>query len=129
MHRQNAAEKAIQTWKNHFLAGLESLPKDFPIIHWCRLMPQANITLNLLRPCRQNTALSAYAAIHGSYAFEATPMAPPGTKAYIHIKLHKRVSWGFKAEDAWYVGPAMEHFRCYKVVMKQSTTQRISDTV
>eukprot|EP00957_Ditylum_brightwellii_P139093 10601766-Ditylum_brightwellii.AAC.1 len=33
MHRQNAAEKAIQTWKNHFLAGLASLPKDFPIIH------------------------------------------------------------------------------------------------
>lgn len=111
MHRQNAAEKAIQTWKNHFLAGLASLPKDFPIIHWCRLIPQANITLNLLRPCRQNTALSAHAAIHGSYAFEATPMAPPGTKAYIHIKPHKRASWGFKAEDAWYVGPAMEHYR------------------
>eukprot|EP00957_Ditylum_brightwellii_P030340 2297603-Ditylum_brightwellii.AAC.1 len=56
-------------------------------------------------------------------------MALPGTKAYIHIKPHKRVSWGFKAEDAWYVGLAMEHYRCYKVVMKQSTAQRISDTV
>ena len=92
MHCQNAAEKAIQTWKNHFLAGLASLPKDFPIIHWCCLIPQANITLNFLQPCRQNTALSAHAAIHGSYAFEVTPMAPPGTKAYIHIKPNKRTS-------------------------------------
>eukprot|EP00957_Ditylum_brightwellii_P105401 8035240-Ditylum_brightwellii.AAC.1 len=110
MHHQNAAEKAIQTWKNHFLAGLASLPMDFPIIHWCRLIPQEIITLNLLRPCRQNTVLSAHAAIHGSYAFKATLMAHPGTKVYIHIKPHKRASWGFKAEDAWYVGPAMEHF-------------------
>eukprot|EP00957_Ditylum_brightwellii_P015819 1191447-Ditylum_brightwellii.AAC.1 len=110
MHRQNAAEKAIQTWKNHFLTGLASLPKDFLIIHWCCLIPQANITLNLLRPCCQNTPLSAHAAIHGSYAFEATPMAPSGIKAYIHIIPHKRASWGFKAEDALYVGPAVEHF-------------------
>jgi hypothetical protein len=93
------------------------------------LIPQANITLNLLRPCRQNPALSAHAAIHGSYAFEVTPMAPPGTKAFIHIKPHKRASWGFHAEDAWYVGPAMKHFRCYTVVMKNTTAQRISDTV
>eukprot|EP00957_Ditylum_brightwellii_P136139 10382589-Ditylum_brightwellii.AAC.1 len=100
MHHQNAAEKAIQMWKNHILAGLASLPKDFSIVHWCHLIPQANITLNLLQPCRQNPALSAHAAIHGSYTFEATPMAPPGTKAYIHMKPHKRASWWFKAEDA-----------------------------
>eukprot|EP00957_Ditylum_brightwellii_P068014 5163751-Ditylum_brightwellii.AAC.1 len=56
-------------------------------------------------------------------------MAPPGTKAYIHIKPHKRAALGFKAEDVWYVGPVMEHFRCYKVVMTQSTAQSISDTV
>eukprot|EP00957_Ditylum_brightwellii_P178000 13558420-Ditylum_brightwellii.AAC.1 len=56
-------------------------------------------------------------------------MAPPGTKAYIHITPHKRASWGFKVEDAWYVGPAMKHYRCYKVVMKQSTAQQISDSV
>jgi hypothetical protein len=33
MHRTNAAEKAIQTWKNHVLSGLASLPADFPISH------------------------------------------------------------------------------------------------
>ena len=34
MHRQNAAEKAIQTWKMHFKSGLASLPGEFPISHW-----------------------------------------------------------------------------------------------
>eukprot|EP00957_Ditylum_brightwellii_P055189 4183804-Ditylum_brightwellii.AAC.1 len=65
MHRTNATEKAIQTWKNHFLAGLTSLPAKFPINFWCSLIPQANITLNLLRLCRINPALSAQAAMHG----------------------------------------------------------------
>jgi hypothetical protein len=129
MHWTNAAEKAVQTWKNHFLAGLASLQDEFPIAHWCCLIPQANLMLNLISPCRQNPTLSAQATIHGCYNFEATPMAPPGTKCFLHIKPHKRDSWGFHAEDAWYVGPALKHYLCYTVVMKQSTAQRIRDTV
>ena len=92
IHRQNAAEKAIQTWKMHFKAGLASLPTEFPISHWCKLIPQANYTLNMLRPCRMNTSLSAHEAIEGSFSFDATPFAPPGTKTYIHLKPNRRES-------------------------------------
>eukprot|EP00957_Ditylum_brightwellii_P193239 14713758-Ditylum_brightwellii.AAC.1 len=56
-------------------------------------------------------------------------MAPPGTKCYIHIKLHKQASWGFHMEDAWYVRPALQHYRCYTVVMKKKAAQRITDTI
>eukprot|EP00957_Ditylum_brightwellii_P019003 1430359-Ditylum_brightwellii.AAC.1 len=119
MHRTNAAEKAIQTRKNHFLAGLASLPAEFPINFWCSLIPQANITLNLLQPCCINPALSAQTAMHGEFHFESTPMAPPGTKALIHIKPNKRASWGFHADNAWYI----------KVLMHKTAAQRITDTV
>eukprot|EP00957_Ditylum_brightwellii_P188507 14350993-Ditylum_brightwellii.AAC.1 len=129
MYQTNAAEKAIQTWKNHFLAGLASLPADLPIIYWCQLIPQANLMLNLLCLCQQNPALSAQEAMHGSFHFEATSMAPPGTKCYIHMKMHKHASWGFHAEYVWYVSPAMNHYRCYKMVMKEKAAQRITDTI
>jgi len=33
-HRANAAERAIQTFKNHFIAGLSIGDKDFPTILW-----------------------------------------------------------------------------------------------
>eukprot|EP00957_Ditylum_brightwellii_P073345 5573763-Ditylum_brightwellii.AAC.1 len=56
-------------------------------------------------------------------------MAPPGTRCYIHIKPHKRASWGFHAEDALYIGPALRHYRCYTVVMKEKAAQRRTDTV
>lgn len=65
-----------------------------------------------MHPCQQNPALSAHAALKGSYNFEATPMAPLGTKAFVHIKPNRHASWGFHAADAWYVGPALKHYWC-----------------
>ena len=34
-HRVNAAERAIQIFKNHFLAGLASVDAGFPLQLWC----------------------------------------------------------------------------------------------
>ena len=48
-HKINAAERAIQTFKNHFVAGLCTAHPQFPLQLWCKLHPQAEISLNLLR--------------------------------------------------------------------------------
>ena len=45
VHRRNAAERAIRTFKNHFIAGLCSTDPNFPLHLWDRLLPQALITL------------------------------------------------------------------------------------
>ena len=47
-HRVNAAERAIQTFKNHFIAGLCTIDPHFPMQLWCELLPQAELTTNLL---------------------------------------------------------------------------------
>ena len=47
LHRRNNAERAIQTFKNHFVAGLCSVDPKFPLHLWDKLIPQAIITLNL----------------------------------------------------------------------------------
>ena len=49
IHRINAAERAIQTYKNHLVAGLATCDRDYPVTEWDRLINQCNITLNLLR--------------------------------------------------------------------------------
>ena len=54
IHRLNAAERAIRTLKNHFMAILCSVHSDFPINILHRLLPQAEMTLNSARPCRTN---------------------------------------------------------------------------
>jgi hypothetical protein len=43
-HRRNAAERAILTFKEHFVAGLASVDTTFPLHLWDRLLPQAEIT-------------------------------------------------------------------------------------
>ena len=78
IHRRNSAEQAIQTFKNHFIAGLASTDPNFPLSNWCRLLPQAELTLNLLRPSQLNPKLSAYAQLEGAFDFTRTPLAPLG---------------------------------------------------
>ncbi len=104
-HRANAAERAIQTFKNHFKAGIASLDPDFPITEWDRLLEQAFLTLNLLRPARVNPKLSSYAYVFGQFDFNATPLAPPGTKVLVHSKPQKRGTWDFNGKEGWYIGP------------------------
>ena len=53
-HRSNAAERAIRTAKNHLAAGWWSTDPDFPMHLWDKTLPQAELTLNLLRQSRVN---------------------------------------------------------------------------
>jgi hypothetical protein len=39
-HRRNAAERAIRTFKKHFVAGISSVDQTFPLHLWDRLLPQ-----------------------------------------------------------------------------------------
>jgi hypothetical protein len=69
VHRRSAAERAIRTFKNHFIAGLCSTDRNFPLHLWDRLLPQALLSLNLLRSSRINPKLSAWAQVHGAFDF------------------------------------------------------------
>jgi hypothetical protein len=58
-HRRNSAERAIRSFKDHLIAGLFSTDKSFPMHLWDRILPQAVITLNMLRTSRINPKLLA----------------------------------------------------------------------
>ena len=87
IHRRKSAERAIQTFKSHLLSGLETCHSRYPITEWDRLLPQAELTLNLLQRSRVNTNLLACAYVNGPYNFNAWPIAPPGTKIVVHKKV------------------------------------------
>jgi hypothetical protein len=53
-HRRNDAEREIRTFKEHVVAGLSSVDPDFPLHLWDRLLPQSELTLNLLWRSRQH---------------------------------------------------------------------------
>ncbi|KAL7465746.1 hypothetical protein ACHAXS_006063 [Conticribra weissflogii] len=65
-HRVNAAKRTIQTFKDHFIAGLCTTDKQFPIQPWDQLLEQGQDTLNMLRTSHIHPHLSAYTTLKES---------------------------------------------------------------
>jgi hypothetical protein len=128
-HRRNSAERAIRSFKDHLIAGLCTTDKSFPMHLWDRLLPQAVITLNMLLTSRINPKLSASTHIFGQYDFNRAPMAPPGTRIIAHETPNRRSTWDPHGQDGWYLGPALEHYRCYTVYITKTRGSRIVETV
>ena len=128
-HRANAAERAIQTFKNHFKAGLATLDPNFSVREWDRLLPQTELTLNLLRSSRVNPNISAWVYIFGQFDYSRTPLALPGTKSVVHLKPNHRASWSPNGEEGWTVGPSLQHYRCINCYFSKTRSQRNCDTV
>jgi hypothetical protein len=96
---------------------------------WDKLLPQATITLNLLRKSRINPRMSAYAQLNGDFDFNRTPLAPPGTRIIAHEKPDQRASWDPHGVDGYYLGPDLDHYRCYQVHITKTKGTQIVDTV
>lgn len=129
MHRTNTAERAIRTWKNHFVAIQAGKQSTYHLSNWCKDLEQTNIMLNMLRPCTTNPLLSvsAYKALEGMFPFDRTPIAPIGIVVMILIKPTRRHTWGYHAIRAWYFAPALNHYRCIKAVTEAGAV-RVTDT-
>ncbi len=125
-HQVNAAECAIQTFKDHFVSALATTDSEFPLQLWDHLMPQVETTLNLMHRSRIDPTKSAYEVLHGPYDWNHFPLAPPGCKAVIYESPAQRGSWGSRGIDAWYVGPSLDHYRCCHYFVPVTRAYRIS---
>ena len=123
-HRVNAAERAIRTFKNHFVSVLCTVHSKFPLTEWDRLLPQTTLTLNLLRSSRIHPSLSAYASLFGQFDFNRTPLAPMGTQIVAHTSADSRTPFGQHGKVGWYIGPSLEHYRCWKCYFQDTLHER-----
>ena len=103
---------------------------DFPQYLWDLLLPQAELTLNLLRQANVNPKISAWEYFQGAaFQYDATPLGPFGCPVMIHKKTSTQHSWDFQGKEGWSVGVVLEHYRCDRVVAKDTKAEAISDTV
>ncbi len=99
-HRVNAAERAIQTCKDAFIAALATTDSNFPLHLWDWLLLQVQDTLNMMRALRINLAILAYEALNGPYNWNRYPLAPLGCKAFVYEDGDTRGSWASRGVDA-----------------------------
>jgi hypothetical protein len=56
-------------------------------------------------------------------------MAPPGKRIIAHETPGRIITWAPHGQDGWYIGPALEHYRCYTVYITKTRSHRIVETV
>jgi hypothetical protein len=92
-------------------------------------LSQAELTLNLLRQSALNPKISAWEYFHGPFDFNKTPLGLVGCRVLIHTKPATRRSWNFRAKEGFYIGSALDSYRCFKLVKMDTKSQVISNTV
>ena len=129
-HRSLRAERAIRDAKNHLISVLATTHPTFPLRGFDELAAQTELTLAHLRPWADNRSLSSYEGLFKStYDFDAHPIAPCGTSVLIHERAADRESWAPHGSPGFYLGPALEHYRCWRVLIADTHSIRISDTL
>jgi hypothetical protein len=96
MYHRNWAEQAIRTSKDHFLSILAGVDASFPPYLWDLLLPQAELTLNLLRQSALNPWISVWEFFHGLFDFNKTLLRPVGCRILIQAKPFTRCLWDLR---------------------------------
>ena len=131
IHRQNPSERAIRHTKNCIIAMCVTADPDIPAnILFEEVVPQAEVVINQLRPWARNPTLNAWTGFRGrEYDHLAHPMSIFGMKVVIHEKPDARASWAPHGKDGFYLGPALEHYRAWRVYVSATGGTRVSDTL
>jgi hypothetical protein len=80
----------------------------------------------MLRALHVNPYKSAYKILNGRYNWNHYPLAPLGRKAVVYKEGNTRGSWASRGIDAFYLGPAKDHYRCNNYYIPDTCAYRVS---
>ncbi len=128
-HRRNQAERAIQTFKLHFISILAGVDNKFPLSLWCHFLEPMELTLNLLRQSKVAPKISAFAHVHGPHDYMKKPFAPLGCAIQAHVNLEDWRTWDTQSDAGFCLGTSMQHHQCFWVYITKTRATRISNHV
>ena len=71
----------------------------------------------------------AYELLEGTFNYNKTLIAPPGCRVLVHESTDKRRTQDPHGEHGWYIGIAPDHYRCHKVYIPKTRSERTAKTV
>ncbi len=128
-HIGRRAERAIQTFKLHFILILAGVNNKFPLSLWRHLLEPTELTLNLLHQSKVAPKISAFAHVHGHHDYMKKPFAPLGWAIEAHVKPDDRRTWDTRSDAEFSLGTSMQHHRCFRMYITKTGATRISNTV
>ena len=111
------------------MSVLAGAAEDFPPSLWDRLLPQKEITLNLLRQSNATPMVSACVHLCGPFDYNKMPLAPMGCTVQVHEKTVIRGTWAYHSVDGWYLSTSPDHYRTHRCHIKATKSEWVSDTI
>ena len=100
-----------------------------PLNMWDKLLPQTELTLNLLKQSNTAPTISAQAHLFGNFDFIRMPLAPMGCAVQIHEESSQKRTWALHSADGYYLGASPDHYRAQRIYVKATHTERVSELV
>ena len=111
-HLNGPGERAVGTYKAHFISTLATIDPNCPMQLWDIFLEQTTGTLSILRTLRRNTKVSAFEELNGKFDYNKTSVVPVGLKALVNNDPSDSTSFEAKALDTFVVSWAQLHQRC-----------------
>ncbi len=116
--------------KNRIISTLSTVHSSFPMGLWDELLPQVELTMNCMRSFGPDPSVSAYEGTHREpFDFRKHPIAPFGTQVLIYESPTQRSSWSPHGVTGFYLGPALDHYRSFRVYPTNTGVIRTTDTL
>ena len=128
-HRRNVAERAIQTFKSHFIGVLCGVSETFPMWMLDEQIPQVDMQINLLRFSNVAPNVCVWTKLNGQHDFHRHPLAPLGIDMHILEPPATRKSGGNTQQKYVYVGTSLEHYRYYLGWVRETRAVKGSESV
>ena len=71
--------------------------------------------------------MSAYTSLEGEFTYNSTLLAPLGLQIIASVTPSEQPSWAPHRTKAWYIGPAMNHYRCITAIIPKTEGTVIAD--
>ena len=120
-HRRNITERAIQTWKNHFVGVISGTATTFPLRLWCHAITQAKRQLMLKYPPTP--------PVYGQHDYNAEPFVPMRMDSQVQDKPNQRKTFAAHCRKGYVLGTYFEHYWAWQIWMINTRATRVSATV
>jgi hypothetical protein len=84
---------------------------------------------NLLQQLNVAPKVSVYQYVNGAFDYNKMPLAPIGCAVQIQERSERRGSWAANTVEGWYLQTSPKHYQCHIVYVKNTRSERVSDTV
>ena len=118
-----------QSLQKQILSIIAVVSTDFPMYQWERLLPQAELTLNLIWKYNTTPTVLAYSSMFGPLDYNIMALSPMGCAVLIYENSNARASWDNHAVYSWYLYISPEHYRAHVCRVKNTNADQLLDTV